>query len=292
MKTIRLITLFTGILIPFLLEAQSYAFLVLQSKGQTEVKSGEEWAPIKVGSQLKVSDEIKIADNGYLGLSHASGRAFQVKEPGNFKVADLSSKVGKGSSALNKYTDFILSSEQEKKNKLAATGAVHRNVKKDIMLGLPSDPAKAELVGNHFFLTWTADGSSSYRISVSDFHGDELASYDAESNSHMIDLSKGFESTPQILVKVISSNKNVSDDYTVKKLTGNRNKKMSEAVSELGLPEEPTGLDKFILASFFEDKLMLIDALTAYKEAAEMEPDVYQEAYDQFLLRFGFNPNK
>lgn len=291
MKNIRLIILLAGILMPLVMEAQSYAFLVLQSKGQTAVKSGEEWTPIKVGSQLKVSDEIKISDNGYLGLSHASGRAFQVKEPGNFKVADLASKVGKGSSALNKYTDFILSSEQEKKNKLAATGAVHRDVKKEIMLGLPSDPAKAEVQGNHFFLTWTADGSNSYKVVVMDLGEDELASFTVETNNYMIDLSKGYEGTSQVLVKVISANGNTSDKYTVKKLTGHKKKKMDEAVGELGLSGEATGLDKYILASFFEDKLMLIDALTAYKEAAQAEPDVYQEAYEQFLSRFGFKPN-
>ncbi len=271
--------------------AQQYAFMVLSSKGFTEVKSGEQWTSIKVGAQLKTTDEVKIPGNGYLGLVHASGKSLQIKESGNYKVVDLASKVGKGSSALNKYTDFILSSEQEKKNKLAATGAVHRNVKKDIMLGLPSDPAKAELLGDYFLLTWTTDGSSSYKISLTNFHGDELANYEAAGNSQIIDLSKSFENTPQLLVKVISSNENTSDDYTVKRLTGHRNKKMSEAVGELGLSTETTGLDKFILASFFEDNLMLIDALTAYKEAAEMEPDVYQEAYDQFLVRFGFNPN-
>ena len=291
MKTIRIIIVLTMVLFAMPCPAQQYAFMVLSSKGLTEVKSGEQWTSIKVGAQLKTTDEVKIPGNGYLGLVHASGKTLQVKESGNYKVVDLVSKVGNGSNALNKYTDFILSSEQEKKNKLAATGAVHRNVKKDIMLGLPSDPAKAELLGDHFLLTWTADGSSSYKITVTDFHGDELASYDVAGNSHMIDLSKGFENTPQILVKITSSNQNTSDSYTVKKLTGHRNKKMNEAVSELGLSTETTGLDKFILASFFEDKLMLIDALTAYKEAAEMEPDVYQEVYDQFLVRFGFNPN-
>ncbi|MBL7843797.1 MAG: hypothetical protein JNK44_08050 [Cyclobacteriaceae bacterium] len=271
--------------------AQQYAFMVLSSKGLTEVKSGEQWTSIKVGAQLKPTDEVKIPGNGYLGLVHASGKSLQIKEAGNYKVVDLASKVGKGSSALNKYTDFILSSDQEKKNKLAATGAVHRNVKKDIMLGLPSDPAKAELQGNHFFLTWTADGSSSYKVVVMDLGEDELASFTVDTNNFMIDLSKGYESASQILLKVVSANGNTSDKYTVKKLSGHRKKKMDEAVGELGLSGEATGLDKYILASFFEDKLMLIDALTAYKEAAEAEPDVYQEVYEQFLVRFGFKPN-
>lgn len=288
MKTIRLCILLAGLFVPAMVMSQSYAFLVLQSKGQTEVKSGEQWTPIKVGSQLKVSDEIKISDNGYLGLSHASGRAFQVKEPGSHKVADLAAKVGKGSSALNKYTDFILSSEEEKRNKLAATGAVHRNVKKDIMLSLPTDAAKAELLGNHFFIAWTNDGSNSYKVIVMDFGETVLATHEVSENNYTVDLSKGYENIPYILVKVTSSNGNSSDQYTVKRLSGHRKKKMSESVGELGVSDEANGLDKFILASFFEEKFMLIDALTAYHEAAALEPDVYQDEYKKFLDRFGF----
>ncbi|MBX2947057.1 MAG: hypothetical protein KF725_14580 [Cyclobacteriaceae bacterium] len=291
MKTTRLCILLAGLFVPAIVMSQSYAFLVLQSKGQTEVKSGEQWTPIKVGSQLKVSDEIKISDNGYLGLSHASGRAFQVKEPGSHKVADLAAKVGKGSSALNKYTDFILSSEEEKRNKLAATGAVHRNVKKDIMLSLPSDAAKAELLGNRFFIAWTNDGSSSYKVIVMDFGETVLATYEVSENNYAVDLSKGYENIPYLLVKVTSSNGNSSDQYTVKRLSGHRKKKMSESVGELGVSDEGNGLDKFILASFFEEKFMLIDALTAYQEAAALEPDVYQDEYKKFLDRFGFKVN-
>ncbi|MBX2964292.1 MAG: hypothetical protein KF687_17415 [Cyclobacteriaceae bacterium] len=291
MKTIRLVVFALGIIMPMFIKAQSYAFLVLQSKGQTEVKSGEEWTPLKIGTQLKVSDEVKIPDNGYLGLSHVSGKALQVKEPGNFKVADLASKVGKSTSALNKYTDFILSSEEEKKSKLAATGAVHRNIKRDIMLSLPTDAGKATLYGDHFFLTWTEDGSSSYKVIVLDFGEDELASYEVSTNAHFIDLSKGFEKHPQILVKVVTANGNSSDAYTVKKLTGHQRKKVNDVVSGLETADA-TGLDKYIAASVFEDQIMLIDALTAYKEAADLEPDVYHEIYVQFLNRLGFESSK
>ncbi|MBX2967349.1 MAG: hypothetical protein KF845_14480 [Cyclobacteriaceae bacterium] len=289
MKTVRFISLSALLLIiPAMLNAQQYAFKVLRSTGSTEIKSGEAWQPLKVGSQLKPSDEIKVPANGYLGLLHASGKALEVKEAGNHKIVDLASKVSKGSSALNKYTDFILSTNEEKKNKLAATGAVHRGIKKGIMLCLPTDPGKAEVLGEHFLALWTGDSSSTYRVTVMDFAEDVLAFYDVTTPYAVIDLGEKVAGTPQILVQVTSSEGNVSEKYTIKKLTGHKKKKMADDVATLGLFSEPNGLEKFMLASYFESRLMIIDALTAYKEAAELEPDVYQEEYENFLSRLEF----
>jgi hypothetical protein len=288
MKTVRFISLTMLFVLPSLLHGQSFAFKVLASKGSTEVKSGEAWEPLKVGAQLKAADEIKIPANGYLGLMHASGKPLQVKEPGSHKVVDLASKVTKGSSALNKYTDFILSSNQEKQNKLAATGAVHRGVKKDIMLCLPSDPAKAEVAGDQFLALWTTDGSASYQVAVMDLAEDVLTSYEVTEPFVLIEFKEKIASVPQVLVQVTSSEGNVSEKYTVKRLSGNKKKKITDDVEDLMLSAQPTGIDKFVQASYFESHLMMVDALTAYKAAAELEPNVYQEEYEQFLVRFGF----
>jgi len=60
-----------------------------------------------------------------LGLVHSSGKPIEIKQAGSYKVADLAAKVSGGTSVLNKYTDFILSSNsaEAKKNRLSATGA-------------------------------------------------------------------------------------------------------------------------------------------------------------------------
>ena len=86
--------------------AQSYAFMVISSKGMTEKKTGDNWQPIKIGDRLKTTDEVKIPGNAYLGLQHSSGKPLEIRDPGSYPVAELASKVGKGSSPLNKYADF------------------------------------------------------------------------------------------------------------------------------------------------------------------------------------------
>src|SRR3990170_567155 len=102
--------------------AQDYTFKVLINKGQNSVKAGNDWLPLKVGASLKTMDELRISQNGYLGLVHVSGKPLEVKDPGQHKVVELAGKIKGGTSVLNKYTDFILSSKTEKVSNLTATG--------------------------------------------------------------------------------------------------------------------------------------------------------------------------
>src|SRR6218665_3094361 len=100
---------------------QDYAFKVLANKGANEVKTGNAWAAVKTGASLKKEDELKVTENSYLGLVHASGKPMELKQAGTYKVADLAAKMNGGSSVLTKYTDFILSSNsaEAKKNRLS-----------------------------------------------------------------------------------------------------------------------------------------------------------------------------
>jgi cytochrome c-type biogenesis protein CcmH/NrfG len=52
------------------------------------------------------------------------------------------------------------------------------------------------------------------------------------------------------------------------------------------VPEE-NALNKLVMAGFYEENNLLIDAITAYHEAMKLAPDVvaYKEAYDEFLYR-------
>ncbi len=54
-------------------------------------------------------------------------------------------------------------------------------------------------------------------------------------------------------------------------------------------PLNQNALNKLLLAAFYEENNLLIDAGTAYAEAIQLAPDVpqYKEDYEAFLLRHG-----
>jgi cytochrome c-type biogenesis protein CcmH/NrfG len=57
----------------------------------------------------------------------------------------------------------------------------------------------------------------------------------------------------------------------------------------MGEVSEQNALNKYIMAGFYEEHNLFIDAIAAYEEAIKLAPDVptYQEGYEEFLLRHG-----
>jgi hypothetical protein len=297
MKTGKLTLIFGLLLISSLVLGQDYAFKVLANKGSNEVKSGDAWVPLKTGASLKKGDELKVADNSYLGLVHVTGKPVELKSAGSYKVDDLSNKLGGGASVLNKYTDFILSSNsaEAKKNRLSATGAVHRaaDANTSIKLLLPENQHSG-IYNNVAVITW--DGSKvagPYVVTIKNMFEDQLAKAETPETSLQIDLSDPrFANVSAILVEVSSKAdpKQVSKQHMIKRLAPVEQEKIKKSLNEIiGEVTEQTALNKFILAGFYEENNLFIDAISAYEEAIKLAPDVpsYKEAYEEFLLRHG-----
>ena len=279
---------------------QDYAFKVLVNKGNNEVKTGNTWQPLKTGATLKKEDEVKLVDNAYLGLIHASGKPLELKQAGKYKVVDLAGKVGAGASVLNKYTDFILSSNTDKKNRLAATGAVHRGVQMTTVY-LPKSEL-AVVYGNKVTMNWhrpSQDATTPYLINLKSIFGDDLYIGETMDTTFTLDLSDAkYVNEDNIIVEVYpkgSPDKKPNPAYIVKKLSKADKDRVKIQLNEIAsLTGEENALNKRILAGFFEQNKLLIDAGTAYLEAIKLAPEVdeYKEAYNNFLLRNGLKEEK
>src|SRR5579859_6413978 len=293
MKKVSILAVIGLFFIPLLSRAQEYTFRVLANKGANEVKSGDSWQPLKTGAQLKMGDELKISDNASVGLVHKSGKPLEVKQAKTYTIAELDQKVGSGgTSVLNKYTDFILSSNsaEAKKNRLSATGAVHRGLE-DIKVFLPENQY-AEIYNNTAVINWeSSKGGAPYIVSVKNMFDEELAKIETPENSVQIDLSDPkFANETAVLVEVRSKadGKSKSDQHLIKKLAPGRlevvKKQLNEEATDL---KEETAFNKYLLASVYEEKKLFIDAITCYEQAIKMDPDnpTYKEGYEEFLLR-------
>ncbi|MCB0493785.1 MAG: hypothetical protein KDC93_15375 [Cyclobacteriaceae bacterium] len=272
---------------------QDYAFKVLANKGTNEVKSGDSWQAIKTGSSLNTTDEVRLSENAYLGLIHKTGKPLEVKKAGPYKVADLAAQVqGGGTSVLNKYTDFILSSNsaEAKKNRLSATGAVHRGLE-DIKVYLPENQYSG-VFSKKAVINWSAEkGGAPYIVTFKNMFDDELMKVETPETSIEVNLADPkLTNESAILIEVRSkADPNVkSEQHLIKKLSAAEQERVTKALSEIkGVVGEETALNKFIMAGFYEENKLYVDAITAYEEAIKMAPDVasYKEAYDEFLLR-------
>lgn len=301
MKKPQLI-LFLGLFVASLaVTAQDFAFQVMINKGSNEVKSGAAWQPVKTGASLKTGDELKLGDNSYVGLRHATGKMMELKTSGTFKVADLASKVSGGASVLNKYTDFILSanSPEAKKNRLSATGAVHRGDREAIELYLP-DNQFSGIYGTKVIVNWASKGTGPYIVELQNMFEDVLAKYETTETSYTIDLTDpklADKDINAIMVKVASKAdpKQTSAVKMIKKLSAEEEKKVKTSMGEIANDvNDQTAMNKLALAGFYEEKNLVVDAITAYQEAIMLAPDVaeFKVYYEEFLIRKGMKQAK
>ena len=272
-------------------EALEYTFRVLINKGQNSIRSGSEWLPIKVGTSLKSADELRISQNGYLGLVHFSGKPLEVKEPGKHKVQNLASRIKPGLSVLHKYTDFILSTH-EKRNNLTASGAVHRG-SNEIKVFLP-EAEQAVVFNANISIAWAKDAKTPvYVIRFNNMFGDELDRLEVKDTTLSVDLnSTKFMNEDNILIEVASKidSKKKSEQFMIKKVSAADKARINTALKEMGdLTAEENALNHLYLANFYEKHSLLIDASTSYQKAIQLAADVpyFQQAYRAFLLRSG-----
>lgn len=277
-------------------QAAGYAFKIVASKGVAEVKTAGAWQPVKTGSTLKSTDELKIGDNAYVGLFHASGKPVELNKPGTYVVAQLEKQIGGGPSVLNKYADFILSSNaDEKKNKLSATGAVHRGTKEDINVLLPSTPGMNTAVYSSLVVVrWESQKTKGpFVVNVTNIFGDPVARMETTSNSIILDLNdKQFSDLGSLFVEISdkANPKIASPQYTIKRMTPAEQEQIKKAWNEIASDvAEASAMNKFLIAGFYENKNLIIDAIAAYEEAIRLAPDVdfFKEAYENFLIRTG-----
>lgn len=269
---------------------QNYTFKVLANKGENKVKSGAEWQQLKTGASLSAQDELSLSDNAYLGLVHASGKTLEVKKSGTYKVSELAKKVNTGTSSVaSKYADFVLSKISEgKKNRLNATGAVHRGEQDDITVYMPSS---VSVYNDEAIIRWDSAKTDvqKYIVTLTNMFEDTLYSIETEDSKINLDLTQDkIAKENVVLLTVAGADAKKSGTYAIKKLPKPDAEKVKNTLDELMSDvNEETALNKYILAGFYEENNLLVDALTNYEKAVELAPDVesYKEAYEDFILR-------
>ncbi|MEX2336756.1 MAG: hypothetical protein WD555_05755 [Fulvivirga sp.] len=271
---------------------QNYTFKVLANKGENKVKVDEAWSALKTGASLDNSDELIISDNAYLGLVHASGKTLEVKTAGTYKVSDLAAKINiAGSSVASKYADFVLSkmSAEGKKNRLSATGAVHRGSNEAINIFLPNS---AGVYKDKVIVRWDSlAGDNRYEVVLKNMFNDVLLTIETNEPNIELDLTKREIANEKYLLLTVNTTGDdavESGTYAIKRLPEEDVARVEKTLNDLlVVVDEETALNKYILAGFFEENNLLIDALTSFEEAIHLAPGVasYKDAYIDFLLR-------
>jgi hypothetical protein len=136
-------------------------------------------------------------------------------------------------------------------------------------------------------------------VSLKSIFGDDLYSTETNDSTLTINLlDPKYVNEDNILIEVYpkgQETKKPSPPYIVKKLSKADKDRIKTQLNEISsTTTEENALNKRILAGFFEQNKLFIDASSAYLDAIRLAPDVaeYREAYNNYLLRNGLKELK
>jgi hypothetical protein len=266
----------------------------LQSTGTTV------WKPIYVGKKLLKGDKITLGENSYLGLSFKNGKTIELKKPGTYEVSKLSTEVAaQNASTASKYANYLAGEmgktggEDMAKNRykyMSVTGSVERGSGVAIVA-----PKKVDALSNQLLVGWNPEpGDNTYVVEVTNLFGDVISKTETKETSTLINLD--YKKDKNYVTKVsLKNNPNYVGEISIQYVPSDKsmdlNKQLTELKTSLG---EETALNKLILASFYEDNKLFLEAKQSYEEAVKIQPDVddFKLAYNQFLERAGLLKEK
>ena len=307
MKLILTVFSFAVLLVGSPIQAQDYVFKVLANKGGNSVKVADEtsdWEPVRTGATLNSNDELRISENSYIGLVHASGKTIELKDEGSYYVKELAAKLGNSrSSVASKYANFVInkmtSDDDEDINRnhrkyLTVTGAVERSVfEAPLSLKMPSS---VEVLSNEAMIRWdNVEDAKTYVFTVKNMYDELILSKETNEPNFLLELAKmpfANEELVIVNVRVKENEKMYSGNYGIKRLTGVDADPIKKELEQLAVSlKEESSLNKLILATFYEENNLLIDAMMNYELAVKLSPEVeqFKIAYDMFIKRNGLN---
>jgi hypothetical protein len=132
-----------------------------------------------------------------------------------------------------------------------------------------------------------------YMVTIKDIFEEQLDTVSTPENTFKFDLSDAkFAKDDAFLIEIASKvdGKQVSKQHMIKKLGPKEKANIAQQLQEnMGELQDQTAMNKYLLAAFYEQNNLIIDAIASYEEAIKLAPDVtsFKEAYDEFLLRQG-----
>jgi hypothetical protein len=279
----------------FTMYAQTEVFKVLASRGFNTLVDG---SAIFAGKKLNATDVIKVGNSSYLGLIHNTGKTVEVKEPGTYKVSELSAKLlSKSSSITKKYSDYVIGELTKTENgdihsnyqkNMKVTGSVERAISSaSLALCLPKTSAIIDPVNS---ISWYKNSkATSYIVEVTDMTDEVLFSKETTDTTLVFDVNS-FKPSPDktLLINVKANGELVSDRHVLKRLVETKNPDIYAERNILNKEyTEENALSSLMKASFYAQNNMFIDAKKYFETAIKLEPEVseYKEAYKTFLAK-------
>lgn len=280
-----------------------YVFRVLANKGENQVKRATgNTEGLKTGATLKTGDQIIASNGAYIGLMHKTGKTLEIRQSGVIKVNDLEKKVASiKTSVTSRYAQYVMNKINEEeggvrknyRTSMAATGAVTRALENQISLAMPRNDNKVNVYNPEVIIRWgELKDAEGYVVSVKNIFNEEL--FKTETDKTMISLNLDDESMANesslYIVKVTKKGDDevVSREVAIQRTTLEDNPDLKTELESLKAEVDPeSAMGKVIMATFYDENGLVLDALTSYEKLVSENPEVqdFKDLYTEFLYK-------
>lgn len=296
MKTKLFVLAFGLALCSYSAFAQDYVFKVLANKGDNTYRSASgSWEALKTGTKLVSGDVVKTTSGSYLALIHSSGKPLELKEAKEYKIDDLNSQVSGGETGIvGKYANFVASKmspeerEENRKKYASVTGATERGFEQ-IKVYMKTT---ANIYNNSAIIRWKPQANAEeYELTLKDMFDEVIMVTETSDNYYKVDFNDPRLKDKDLVIVNISvkgDKESNSGDYGIQRVSSSDSQKYKSELDELSAALDPnSSINNLILAEFYEQNNLLLDALTSYETAIQKSPDVdyFKDAYTEFLMR-------
>jgi len=276
--------------------SQDYVFKVLANKGENTYKAaaGSSWEALKTGTKLESGDLVKTSGSCYLALLHSSGKPIELKEAKEYKIDDLNTQMGGGESIVGKYANYVASKmtpeerETNRKKYASVTGATERGFEQ-IKVFMKST---ADVYNTSAIIRWKPQANAeNYELTLKDMFDDVIMVTETDDNHFKVDFTDDRLQDKDLVIVSVSvkgDKESNSGDYGIQKVSTDASSKYKNDLDALSEALDPSSaINNLILAEFYEQNNLLLDALTSYEMAIQKSPDVdyFKDAYTEFLMR-------
>lgn len=268
---------------------QNYIFRVMANNGSNEFKSlsSTQWTPVKRGLAFKSGDVIKVADQAYLGLIHNTGKTVELIDPGTFKVDDIELNIDIRKKGIgSKYTEYVMNTLDSDREFENTNEVVTRGAEESVKVNAP---ATSEVFERKQILSWESEDNHTYTVRIKGIFDDILLEEEVQANEYLLDFENPSLSGEKMFIVTVSikDQKESSKEYALDLLSEDESGKYQPDLLDIRQNVTNPLLQYLVLASYFEEKGLLMDAISNYQKAINLAPEYtdIQALYRSFRAR-------
>lgn len=271
-------------------------YTTLAAKGTCVVQRGDnpdEYIPVKAGVQLFMNDVLIVTGTDtYMGLVGVDGNVIEIKHGGVYRISEMHDEdVVNHVSITKKYATLLMtrpSNSDLYASALTSSTLRAADDQSSIKLNLPQ---KSKVFSEPIEINWQSESDvNNFMVVVCDMFDAHVFNHTTNLKNYNLDFSS-FALKAGTAYKIVVADANVKTNMAAVSIEVPSKSELAKIETDLRIIKKEVPLNSaigdMVLASYFEEHGLFLNALKYYQLALQKEPNIieYQNAYNHFLKR-------